>query len=470
MSRRISPLSVLLFIADLALIPVGLFLATRLRATVPLGTAGALPQAAVQAPPFVYGIAVLSWAIGLIASGAYDPQRALRWFNEAWRVAAGSVVATILMAGMLYMSYRELSRLQFAYFFAVALVLLLGYRAGLRVYYRASGKGRPGGRTRVLIIGAGELGERAGKALQDHSRWGYEPVGYLDDDTTKQAQVILGMPVLGTVGRLEQVIRDAHVEEVWIALPARAHERLEQVVTALEPYAVRTKVVPDYYSMALVRANPDRLGGLPIIGLRDPLIEGLPRLVKRAFDLTFSLALLLPALPILGLIALLIRLDSRGPALFRQPRVGENGRIFQMYKFRSMIERAEPAGSAPAQGVPPLHKKRDDPRVTRVGRWLRRYSLDELPQLFNVLKGDMSLVGPRPEMPWLVDRYEAWQRKRFAVPQGITGWWQINGRSDKPMHLNTQDDLYYVYNYSILLDFWILLKTPLAVMRGKGAF
>jgi lipopolysaccharide/colanic/teichoic acid biosynthesis glycosyltransferase len=126
-----------------------------------------------------------------------------------------------------------------------------------------------------------------------------------------------------------------------------------------------------------------------------------------------------------------------------------------------------PAAPGAGRGLP---KRKDDPRVTRIGRFLRRFSLDELPQLWNVLKGEMSLVGPRPEQLWLVDQYEPWQRKRFAVPQGITGWWQINGRSDKPLHLNTEDDLYYVYNYSVWLDIWILLRTPLAVLQGKGAF
>jgi len=245
------------------------------------------------------------------------------------------------------------------------------------------------------------------------------------------------------------------------------------VVAVLERFPVRIKVVPDYYSLALVRAEAEILGGIPIIGLRDPLVEGFPRLIKRIFDLAVTLLLLIPAAPLMGLIALLIRLDSGGPVLLRQQRVGENSRLFSMYKFRSMQPGGESSVGEPRgpEAVSlPIHKRKDDPRVTRVGRLLRRYSLDELPQLINVLKGDMSLVGPRPEMPWLVDRYEAWQRKRFAVPQGLTGWWQINGRSDKPMHLNTQDDLFYVYNYSLLLDLWILLRTPLAVLRGKGAF
>jgi len=144
-----------------------------------------------------------------------------------------------------------------------------------------------------------------------------------------------------------------------------------------------------------------------------------------------------------------------------------------MYKFRSMVDGADRRQHevlTTTKDGKIIHKQPDDPRVTKVGRWLRRTSLDELPQLFNVLKGDMSLVGPRPEMPWLVEKYEPWQWQRFAVPQGITGWWQINGRSDRPMHLHTEDDLYYIQNYSLLLDVKILLKTIGVVLRGKGAY
>jgi len=209
------------------------------------------------------------------------------------------------------------------------------------------------------------------------------------------------------------------------------------------------------------------------IGLRDPVIEGWPRTVKRLFDLVAGTFLTAVAAPVLGLVSLLIRLEGPGPVVIRQQRVGENGRLFDMLKFRTMVPGAETRaqnGITSQEGGSPVHKHRDDPRVTRVGRFLRRFSLDELPQLINVLRGDMSLVGPRPEMPWLVDRYEPWQRKRFAVPQGLTGWWQINGRSDKPMHLNTEDDLYYVYNYSLWLDILILLRTPLVVLLGRGAF
>ncbi|RPI33345.1 MAG: sugar transferase, partial [Chloroflexota bacterium] len=172
-------------------------------------------------------------------------------------------------------------------------------------------------------------------------------------------------------------------------------------------------------------------------------------------------------------IALAIKLDSPGPVIFKQLRAGENGRLFWIYKFRSMVVDADKQ----LQDViryddsgRMIHKLPGDPRITRVGHVLRRASLDELPQLINVLKGEMSLVGPRPELPMLVEQYEQWQRKRFAVPPGITGWWQVNGRSEKVMHLNTEDDLYYIQNYSILLDFQILVKTAWVVLRGKGAY
>jgi exopolysaccharide biosynthesis polyprenyl glycosylphosphotransferase len=212
-----------------------------------------------------------------------------------------------------------------------------------------------------------------------------------------------------------------------------------------------------------------------MISLRDPALNEVQRLVKRIFDLVFGTASVMMLLPILTIIGLLIKLDSKGPIIFRQERVGENGRIFKMFKFRTMVPDADAHREVitevdPNNGQFLFKKRPDDPRITHIGRFLRRTSLDELPQLLNVLIGDMSLVGPRPELPWLVDQYEPWQRKRFAVPQGMTGWWQVNGRSDKPLHLHTEDDLYYVQNYSIWMDLYILLKTPWVVLRGKGAY
>ena len=472
MSRPVSRLSLQLIFSDLVIIPIGLYLSSTLRSTLPFGRGGALPEDFTTIRWPIYLMAALTWSLALSLSGAYDPRRVLRWYREAGHVALGAVLGTVLMAGALFMTYRETSRLQFLYFFAMNLLLLLGYRAALRILYRTSGKARAGRPGRVLILGAGELGRLLGKVLLDHSRWGFDLVGFLDDDPAKDRQRFGTVEVIGNMDAVSRVVEEHRVDEVWIALPPRAHERLYQVIAELETAPVRINVVPDYFSLALVQARPEILGGIPVIGLREPVIEGPPRLIKRAFDLLLGSALCVLLVPLMALIALAIRLNSRGPAWFTQKRVGENGRLFDMHKFRTMVATTESERARPPESDHDdvIHKRREDPRVTGVGQFLRRWSLDELPQLFNVIKGDMSLVGPRPELPWLVDQYKSWQRKRFAVPQGITGWWQINGRSDRPMHLNTQDDLYYVFNYSLWLDIQILVRTPLAVLAGKGAF
>jgi lipopolysaccharide/colanic/teichoic acid biosynthesis glycosyltransferase len=196
-------------------------------------------------------------------------------------------------------------------------------------------------------------------------------------------------------------------------------------------------------------------------------------MIKRAFDVFFGFLVLIPALPFMAISALLVFLEDGAPALIRQKRVGENGRVFEMLKFRTMVRNAEELQSQvekqDANGNL-IHKSKEDPRVTRVGRLLRRFSLDELPQLFNILAGTMSFVGPRPEMPFLVEKYQPWQRKRFAVPPGLTGWWQVSGRSERPMHLHTEDDLYYIQNYSIWLDLQILVRTVWVVLIGKGSY
>ncbi len=473
MMRRIQPLSLILFAADVMIVPLGLWSSSVLRAALPIGRGGALPEAATQIPPILYLVSMLAWSISLAASKAYDPQVVLRWYNEALRVIWGALVATFVLAGVLYFTFRELSRLQYIYFLVVNLSLMLGFRAAFRIYYRIMGRTRPGLRSRILILGAGEVGRRVAGVLLDHSRWGFDLVGFLDDDARLRAQSLSGVPVLGGLERLKEVVAGKDVKEVWVTLPARAYDRVQDIVDQLEREPVRIKIVPDYFSLALIRAETEVFGGIPIIGLREPAIEGVPRLVKRAFDLAIASLSLLAFGPLMIVLAILIRLESAGSALFVQTRVGENGRLFRMLKFRTMVEQEsqfseDEAADPETEDV--IHKRRDDPRTTRLGRLLRRLSLDELPQLINVVRGEMSLVGPRPELPWLVDRYQPWQRARFAVPQGLTGWWQINGRSDRPMHLYTEDDLYYVYNYSLWLDIFILLRTPWVVLQGKGAF
>jgi exopolysaccharide biosynthesis polyprenyl glycosylphosphotransferase len=213
---------------------------------------------------------------------------------------------------------------------------------------------------------------------------------------------------------------------------------------------------------------------LQLINVRALALTKYQRLVKRGFDLVLGCILSVLSLPLMAVLAVLIRFDSPGPVVFKQRRVGENGQLFTMYKFRSMYHNY--SQSSPINAVHSdsetiiMPKQMDDPRITRVGRFIRRTSLDELPQFFNVIRGEMSLVGPRPEMPELVKRYHRWQRQRFAIPQGVTGWWQINGRSDRPMQQHTEDDLYYIQHYSLLLDLIILWRTLFVVLRRRGAY
>ena len=471
--RQKYSLSLFLVIADTALINVSLLLAAHLRGILPFGVSGAIPIEMTTPPWYIYPVVTFCWLIALYNNRVYDFQHVLRWYVEAQTVLLGSVFCTGLLAGLLYFIARDFSRLQFAYLMALTTALLIAYRGALRVAYRILKIHRPGLRSRVLIVGAGELGEKIGRVILNYSRWGFDLVGFLDDNPVKMGQRILGTPVLGTIAEITEVISGKAIGEVWVTLPLRAYARLDEIVKKLERLPVKIYIVPDYSTHALVRSRAEVFAGLPVIGLREGVIDDSARMIKRIFDLVLTGLLMIPFLPVFGLIAIAIKLDSSGSVFFRQERLGENGVIFKMLKFRTMVAGAEEQQQNVNEILPDgtvIHKHADDPRVTKVGRFLRRYSLDELPQFFNVLKGEMSLVGPRPEMPWLVDKYEHWQRRRFAVPQGITGWWQINARSDKPMHLNTDDDLYYVYNYSLWLDIKILLRTPWAVLRGRGAF
>ncbi len=471
MNRRISRLSVLLFIGDIFLTPLSLLTSTWLRALLPLGKTLASGDEILPLP--VYILAIVCWSGALVMSGAYNFDRPRRLTSRFTQLVTAAAAATILFSGSLYMSYRQVSRLQFAYIFILTLVFMTTFRAATLVYTRLGRSRSILGPTPVLFIGAGTLGREVLKTIRSYHASSYQVIGYLDDDPDLEGQKIDGVPILGKLDDLLRIVESQDVSEVWSTLPPRAYDKLHTLVANLERFPIRIKVIPDYFSLALVQANVEMLGGFPLIGLREPVIRGVPRMIKRAFDFAISLILVILSSPIMAAAAIAIRVDSAGPILFRQTRVGENGKPFEMLKFRTMtadaeikiMEKLREAGENEV-----IHKRADDPRVTKVGRFLRRYSLDEVPQLFNVIKGEMSLVGPRPELPWLVDRYRPWQRKRFAVPQGITGWWQINGRSEKPMHLNTDEDLYYIYNYSLWLDIKILLMTPIAVIMGKGAF
>jgi exopolysaccharide biosynthesis polyprenyl glycosylphosphotransferase len=461
---------IFLIVADLLVTVVAFFTAVQARYWLPFGVQLTWDQ--VAQPWEIYGLVALIWATTFVFMQVYDVRNSAQTRREAQVIVLAVGVACLVFAGVVYLTFRELPRRLFLYFVVGDLLLLLGFRVALRAAQRFSGRHEAIPR-RILIVGAGRLAQLVAEGIRGPNASGLSLVGCVDDETDALSADDPAGPLLGAIRDVPALVREMEVDEVIFALPLRSHGAIEWLVPALQVEPVRVRVVPDYLDLALSRATVEDFNGLPLVGLRDPAIDGFDRVVKRFFDLVISSLLLLVAWPVLLLAALVIKLDSPGPALFVQERIGENGRPFRMVKFRSMVVGAEQLAGSVASQSPEgviMHKAPDDPRVTRVGRFLRRTSLDELPQLFNVLRGEMSLVGPRPELPWLVENYEIWQRRRFAVPPGITGWWQVNGRSDRLMHIHTEDDLYYIQNYSPLLDLQILWRTIGVVVRGRGAY
>jgi len=422
-----------------------------------------------QLPITIYVIFPLVWVAIQSLFSIYDGRRNLRIVDELTSLTLAAMLAGVALAGLLYLSYRDVSRVQFIFFVLLTYIFMVFWRSIARTVFWIT-KGKTSRPRRVLIVGAGPVGKEINLQINSRPYLDLNIIGFLDDDPKKRKNT---SEVLGTVKDIRLVSQKYQVDDVVIALPSRAHERVTELVTELYDLPVRVWVVPDFFHLALHRAVIEDFAGIPMLDLRAPALSDYQRLIKRIFDLTTTIFILIPTIPLMGFIALAIWIDDRGAILFKQTRVGENGRLFEIYKYRTMVPNAEKLRDmverVDDQGNL-IHKIRNDPRVTRVGRILRRLSLDELPQFFNVVKGNMSLVGPRPELPYLVDQYKPWQRKRFAVPQGITGWWQIHGRSDKPMHLHTEDDLYYVQNYSIWLDIKILIRTGWIILRGKGAY
>jgi exopolysaccharide biosynthesis polyprenyl glycosylphosphotransferase len=460
----------LLFLFDILLTELALFIAESMRGVIPFGRPDS-GQTFLDLSILV-GVALI-WGFFLRFFGAYDPRRLSSFVDEGKAILLTILVGMLALSSFFYLFNIEFrSRTLFFYFAFIDLALLINYRLAVRYVVRSLVAGGYNVR-RVLLVGTTKVGQELAYIIRSQPWTGLSVTGFVDDDPQLRNSRVEEWPVLGNTEELPELIAAHGVADVIVALPGCEHEKIAEIVLNLQAQPVRVRVVPDLFEMVSVRAQVEDFWGIPLIGLRDPVITGFDRVVKRTFDLVLSSVLVVLLSPVMLLIAVAIKLDSSGPALFRQSRVGENGRLFSMHKFRTMVHGADKmVADLEDNGiyVDGVYKVKQDPRITRVGRFLRRMSLDELPQLFNVLKGEMSLVGPRPEQPWIVERYQPWQRKRLSVMPGMTGWWQVNGRSDRPLFLNTEYDLYYIQNYSPVLDLVILWKTIWVVLRGKGAY
>jgi exopolysaccharide biosynthesis polyprenyl glycosylphosphotransferase len=466
--RRRPRVGDLLLILDCIMTLLALGLAALARDHLPLGVHLSLRETLLS--PGLALVVLLVWVTVFHAFSIYDPKYQGNPFDLS-RLLLATISAGVVLGGVLYLTVREVPRLFFIYFWFTDAALLSIERVIVRYFAVKSDWYK----RRVLIVGTGPVAGEVARMITKYRSIGLDLVGFVSDDESQpgSAREIYGreIAILGTLENLEQIIRQQLIDDVIFTMPWREHARAHTLMTTLQRLPVQVRVVPDYFELA-TRARVEDFSGMPLVSLNDAVIGGGVARLKRLIDIVVSALALLVLWPVMLIIAIAIRLDSPGPAIFKQRRVGQYHRLFTMYKFRTMVVDAEQRAAEVLQQKDGtvIHKSPTDPRVTRVGAFLRRTSLDELPQLFNVLKGDMSLVGPRPELPWLVTNYEPWQYRRLKVPQGITGWWQVNGRGDRLMHLHTEDDLFYIRNYSIWLDLKIILQTIRAVFSRRGAF
>ncbi len=422
------------------------------------------------------------WPILFISFHVYDGRYNDTLKTELVNVALAIFAATLTLSGLLFFTYQATSRILFAMFFFLDILLLLGMRVlwwGMR--YRSRNHNSTHA---VLIIGAGTVGKRVASEIDRYNKGRITLVGFVDDDQQKQQTIINDLPILGTLEEIPQVVQNQHIQDAVVALPLHAHERLVQICHKLQELGVHVHVVPDLFALSFPSATLDGFGGIPVIDLGQPGIYGWQRVFKRTFDVISTTLILCLVWPLMLVIALWVKLDSSGPIFYRQKRIGENGHPFYMLKFRSMrvdsddkIHREhiarlikenlslanQPTGSAQSL------KMQNDPRVTRIGRFIRKTSIDELPQLLNVLRGEMSLVGPRPPIPYEVEMYQEWHMRRLQAIPGVTGLWQVQGRNRVSFDEMVRMDLDYIEHQSLWLDIKLLLRTPLALLNGQGA-
>lgn len=417
-----------------------------------------------------------SIVIGLIAIFAirrlYSSRLTGSWFRQAWNILSSSTMGLALLITYYFVFQPPSnSRLLVPFVWAAAIVVLclgrLIVSGAMGMLYRLGL-----GETRLLVVGSGRLGKMIMQHIAANPNLGYSIVGFLHD-MNEPSSDFGRFRTLGTIDDIGLVIRSMQIDEVIIALPSHMHQHAIRSVRMCERLGASFKLIPDLYELSLSRIDMETMEGIPLIGIKQVSLNKIHRFITRLVDISVAIIILIVGSPIWLCIALAIRLNSPGPILYKQTRVGLNGQHFEMRKFRSMYKDADQRLATllarnEAQG--PIFKMKEDPRITSVGKFLRRNSLDEVPQIINVFKGEMSLVGPRPPLPREVAQYEAWQKGRLAIKPGLTGLWQVRGRSDISFDEGVLMDLYYIENWSLRLYFQILLRTVPAVLFKRGAY
>jgi Undecaprenyl-phosphate glucose phosphotransferase len=424
--------------------------------------------------PFIVAVVPL----GFFLQGLYRLRRGRSRVDDFFAVFVGSILAVLFgMMSTLYVetyivtSARDTGALEVSQpVWVIFLVLNVALTFASREFMREvlERRWRAGiGLKKILIAGCGDLGRLVADKILEHRELGYQIVGFVDDKAAGDHLGYRGFPLLGTLDDAAEITVEESVDHLYVALPPEEHVRMLELLESTSREMVDVKVVPDLLQVIALRARLEDLDGIPVININEPPLQGFNSIVKRAIDVAISaLALLVLAIPF-GIIALLVKMTSKGSILFHQERMGLDGKPFTIVKFRSMYDDAE-------RHTGPVWAVADDPRVTRIGRFLRRSNLDELPQLWNVLRGDMSIVGPRPERPHFVAQFKhkiPQYMLRHKVKAGLTGWAQVNGwRGNTALEKRIEYDLYYIENWSVRLDLKIMWLTLLKGFFHKHAY
>jgi exopolysaccharide biosynthesis polyprenyl glycosylphosphotransferase len=405
---------------------------------------------------------VVPWMVSCVVFGIYRSNRMSTLVEEFQMLFRGAALGLLVVASISFF-FKELHFGRFVVLACAGFNFILQGVSRI-AFHKIEERMRRSGDydLPVLIAGTGVSAIRLLQKLQDHPEIGYHVVGFVDDSNEDDRKDVANRPVLGHIDDLREIAIAEDVREVFVAMPSLSHTRMLSIVLDCEDLGMTFRVVTNLFEVLTAGTPIDLVDDLPLVRLGRQRAHPLYEVSKRALDVVgASIALLLLG-PVMLWCARRIVRESPGPAIFRQERVGRNGKTFPIQKFRTMHVDVERYEVAP--------KDSSDARITPFGRFLRVTSLDELPQLFNVLKGEMSLVGPRPEMPFIVDTYDEWQLRRLSVKPGITGLWQILGRKDLPMHENLQYDFYYIRNRSLGQDLAIMARTVGAVLSRRGAF
>lgn len=414
----------------------------------------------------------LIWLALFQANKIYTDIRIRSLRRLSWDVFVSAVWASFVCGSLVFFFKIDMaSRLFFMVYAATALVMIwvekwffmfMLNRAHQRGYYREN----------LLVVGTGDRARGFIRSVKEHSNWGFNIVGLIDDDPSRFAKQVEGYRILGRIQDVSFILERLVIDRVIFILPKEDLGHLENVLLECEKMGVTTSISLDVYNMNIAQLRQTDFNGFPLLEFKPFIAQEWQLFIKRLIDILLSLFAMLLFSPIFIVVAFLIKTTSRGPIFFRQTRSGLNGRKFTLFKFRSMVANAEALKIKLAdqnEMTGPVFKIRHDPRITPIGYWIRKTSIDELPQFINVLKGDMSIVGPRPPLPSEVEHYEVWQRRRLSLKPGITCIWQVSGRNNIGFEDWMKMDLQYIDNWSLMLDIKLIFRTFFVVLTGYGA-